>query len=142
MTDLLGYLADISALAFLALALATATGWLRRRDSSLGWLALAIVLLSPVSLTGRVAALIKLSSPVVTEITVLALVGSAYALLRYRGSLIPLPRTAMPIPVSATDSSTLPACWSRRALVSCRRPGARRRSSSRARCGPTWSSST
>ena len=85
------FLADVGALAFLALGLATAAGWLRRRDRSTGWLALAIVALSLVSMVARVAALTRISSPVVTELTLLCLVVSAYALLRYRGSLMPLP---------------------------------------------------
>jgi signal transduction histidine kinase/CheY-like chemotaxis protein len=90
--DLISFLGNVSALAFFALGLATAIGWLRRRDGSLGWLALAIILLSFVSLASRAASLAHVSSPVVTVVTVLALVGSAYALLRYRGSLIRLPR--------------------------------------------------
>src|SRR5438128_9747393 len=64
---ILGYLMDAVAIAFVLLGIVTAAGWLRRRDPSLGFLALAIILLA-------------------------GFAGSAYALLRYRDSLIPLPR--------------------------------------------------
>ena len=67
------------ALAFVLLGIATAVSWLRHRDRSIGWVALAIVLLSLAILLGRLPAL-----------AVTAFMGSAYALLRYRDALIPL----------------------------------------------------
>jgi signal transduction histidine kinase/CheY-like chemotaxis protein len=69
------------ALAFVLLGLATAVSWLRHRERSVGWVALAIVLLSLAILLGSLPAL-----------AVTAFMGSAYALLRYRDALIPLNR--------------------------------------------------
>jgi signal transduction histidine kinase/DNA-binding response OmpR family regulator len=67
------------ALAFVLLGIATAVSWLRHRDGSIGWVALAIVLLSLAILLGSLPAL-----------AVIAFMGSAYSLLRYRDALIPL----------------------------------------------------
>jgi len=66
------------ALAFVLLGIATAVSWLRHRERSIGWVALAIVLLSLAILLGRLPAL-----------AVTAFIGSAYSLLRYRDALIP-----------------------------------------------------
>ena len=88
--DALLYLQNAGAIAFLLLGVATAVGWARRKDRSLGFLALAIVLLSLVSLLGRIPA--AYSPPLLPQISLIALMGSGYALLRFRGSLIPLPR--------------------------------------------------
>ena len=86
--DALPYLQNADAVAFLLLGVATAVGWARRRDRSLGFLAMAIVLLSSVSLLGRIPA--AYSPPLLRELSLLAFMGSGYALLRFRGSLIPL----------------------------------------------------
>jgi len=88
--DALLYLQNAGAIAFVLLGVATAVGWARRKDRSLGFLALAIVLLSLVSLLGRIPA--AYSPPLLPQISLIALMGSGYALLRFRGSLIPLPR--------------------------------------------------
>ena len=58
MKEILPYLQNAAAIAFVLLGIATGIGWLKRRDKSLGWLALAIVLLSAVSILGRVPALV------------------------------------------------------------------------------------
>jgi signal transduction histidine kinase/DNA-binding response OmpR family regulator len=84
----LQYLQNTDAVAFAMLGVATAVGWARRRDSSMGFLALAIVLLSTVTLAGRIPA--AYAPPLLPELTLVAFVGSGYALLRFRGSLIPL----------------------------------------------------
>src|SRR5260370_8359332 len=55
-------------------------------------MALAIVLLSFVTLVSRIDSLLNLTSMAVADVTVVALIGSGYALLRYRDSLIPLSR--------------------------------------------------
>jgi signal transduction histidine kinase/DNA-binding response OmpR family regulator len=91
-SQLVALLQDLAAGAFVLLGVATALSWRRRRDVSMGWLALAIILLSLVSFSGRIAALISVGSFAVTEVSLFAFAGTAYALLRYRGSLIPLRR--------------------------------------------------
>ena len=90
MKDALTYLQNAGAIAFLLLGIAVAVGWARRRDRSLGFLALAIVLLSLISLLGRIPA--SYSPPLLTQLSLIGFMGSGYALLRFRGSLIPLPR--------------------------------------------------
>ncbi len=87
--DALLYLQNAGAIAFLLLGVATAVGWARRKDRSLGFLALAIVLLSLVSLLGRIPA--AYTPPLLPQISLVVFMGSGYALLRFRGSLIPLP---------------------------------------------------
>jgi len=88
----LATLQNIGTLAFVLLGVAIAIRWAGQRTQTTGFLALAIILLSFVSLVGRVSALLNLSSIAVTAISLAAFMGSAYALLRYRDSLIPLPR--------------------------------------------------
>ena len=92
MTELLAYLMDAVAIAFVALGVATAIGWLRRRDSSLGWLALAIILLATVVGEGRLQAHLPFKVAMLGGIGLVAFMGCAYALLRYRDTIIPLPR--------------------------------------------------
>src|SRR5690242_242397 len=58
----------------------------------MGLLALAIVLLSAVSLLGRLPSLIGSTPPLLNQLELVLFMGSGYALLRYRASLIPLPR--------------------------------------------------
>src|SRR3979411_790255 len=88
MKQALEYLQDADAIAFALLGVATAIGWARRRDRSMGFLALAIVLLSTVTLVGRIPA--AYAPPFLPQLSLIAFVGSGYALLRFRGSLIPL----------------------------------------------------
>ena len=92
MNDLVAYLQNAGAAAFVLLGMATAISWMRRRESSLGWLALAIVTLAAVSLIGRLPALLHFTPPLVGQISLIGFMVSGYAVLRYRGSLIPLPR--------------------------------------------------
>ncbi|HKW69017.1 MAG TPA: response regulator [Candidatus Dormibacteraeota bacterium] len=92
MSDLLAYLQDAVAIAFVALGVATAINWLRSRDRSTGFLALAIILLSAVSGLGRLQAHMSFTIPLLAQINLLGFAGSGYALLRYRDALIPLPR--------------------------------------------------
>jgi signal transduction histidine kinase/CheY-like chemotaxis protein len=89
--EILPYLQNAAAIAFVLLGIATGIGWLKRRDKSLGWLALAIVLLSAVSILGRGPALVHFNPPLLSQISLLIFMASGYAVLRYRGSLIPLP---------------------------------------------------
>jgi signal transduction histidine kinase/CheY-like chemotaxis protein len=88
--DVLQVLQNLTALAFLLLGVVTAAGWVRRRDRSLGFLALAIILLSLVVLLGRIPALLGFTPPLLSDLTLIGFVASAYALLRFRSSLIPL----------------------------------------------------
>jgi len=90
-TSVIGFMQNADAVAFVLLGVAVGIGWARRRDRSTGYLALAIVLLSSVSLLGRIPALLHVTPPLLTEVSLAAFVGCAYALLRYRASLIPLP---------------------------------------------------
>jgi signal transduction histidine kinase/CheY-like chemotaxis protein len=94
--DIVTFMQNADAAAFLLLGVAVAVSWLRNRDRSTGWLALAIVLLSLVSIIGRVSALtqslFQFSLPLMSQVSLVGFVGSGYALLRYRASLIPLPR--------------------------------------------------
>jgi signal transduction histidine kinase/CheY-like chemotaxis protein len=85
--DALAFLQNADAAAFVLLGVATGAAWARRRNRSLGFLALAIVLLSMVSVLGRVPPRFV---PFVPQLTLFFFMGSAYALLRFRGSLIPL----------------------------------------------------
>jgi signal transduction histidine kinase/CheY-like chemotaxis protein len=88
MKEALPYLENAAAIAFVLLGAATAMGWAKARDRSLGFLALAIVLLSLVSLLGRVPP--DHTPPLLPQVSLLLFMGSGYALLRFRGSLIPL----------------------------------------------------
>ena len=92
MNDPVQYLEDAVAIAFAVLGVVTAINWLRRRDSSLGWLALAIILLAAVTGEGRLQAHLPSKIPLASEVGLIAFTGCAYALLRYRDTIIPLPR--------------------------------------------------
>jgi signal transduction histidine kinase/CheY-like chemotaxis protein len=89
--DLVVYLQNAGTAAFVLLGVATAIGWVKRRENSLGWLALAIVLLAGVSVLGRLPALLHFTPPLVGQTSLIGFMVSGYAVLRYRGSLIPLP---------------------------------------------------
>src|SRR5438552_18096741 len=91
MKSVVGFMQNADAVAFVLLGVAVGIGWARRRDRSLGFLALAIVLLSSVSLLGRIPALLNYTPPLLSEISLVAFLGCGYALLRYRASLIPIP---------------------------------------------------
>ncbi len=93
MSDLLAFLQNAVAVAFGVLGLAVAITWVRRRDRSIAYLALAIIMLSLVATLGRVPALLGYTPPLVGEVGDVCLVASGYALLRYRMSLIPISRS-------------------------------------------------
>ena len=90
MQDLITFVANLTAIAFLLLGLAVTAQWWRDRDRSAGWLALAIVLLSLVILLGRLPSLLGFTPPLMSQLSLIAFVGSGYALLRYRVGIIPL----------------------------------------------------
>ena len=68
MKEIVPYLQDAVAVAFVALGVVTAISWLRRRDRSLGFLALAIILLAAVSGLGRLQAHIPVVLPFLSGI--------------------------------------------------------------------------
>src|SRR5256884_1087096 len=109
MKDLVPYLQDAVAIAFVALGLVTAISWLRRRDRSLGFLALAIILLAAVSGLGRVQAHLPFMVPWLGVINLAGFMASAYALLLYRDTIIPLPgRWHVVAIVALTSASVFP----------------------------------
>ena len=106
MKDVVSFMQNVDALAFIVLGVAVGIGWARRRDRPLGFLALAIVLLSSVSLLGRIPALLHYTPPLLSEISLIAFLGCGYALLRYRDSLIPLPNPWHAVAVSAVAAAS------------------------------------
>jgi signal transduction histidine kinase/CheY-like chemotaxis protein len=104
---MLAVLENISAAVFVLLGLATGIGWIRRKDPSMGWLALAIVLLSSVFLVAPLTAVLPVTTAVVSEISLFAFIGSAYALLRFRGALIPLSRRWHVAAIAAIAAGTV-----------------------------------
>jgi len=114
MNDFIGAMQNVDAGAFLVLGVGIAIAWLRRRDESAAWLAGAIVLLSAVFVLGQLLALLKANVPVLSDLDLVFLAGAAYALLRYRSTLIPLSRTwhvtgavAIALPTAAFAVATL-----------------------------------
>ena len=94
MKEALPILENLTTVAFLILGVVTAVGWLRNRANSLGFLALAIVLLSAVTLLGRISGSLHAPPQLLSDISLVGFMGSGYALVRYRSALIPLGRTA------------------------------------------------
>jgi signal transduction histidine kinase/CheY-like chemotaxis protein len=93
-------------IAFGVLGIATAANWLRSRDPAGGFLALAIILMSAVTLLGRLPSLIHFTSPLLNPIEVVLFMASGYALFRYRGSLLSLPRRWHVATVSAMAAAS------------------------------------
>src|SRR2546421_8844284 len=107
MSDLVRYLQDAVALAFVALGVLVAIGWLRRRDRSMGFLALAIILLAAVSGLGRLQAHLPFTIPLLGTLNLIGFAGSGYALLLYRNSLIPLPRRWHAVAISSLAAASV-----------------------------------
>jgi signal transduction histidine kinase/CheY-like chemotaxis protein len=105
--EVLPYLQNLGAIAFFLLGVATVVVWLRHRDQSLGYLGLAIVLLSLVSIVGRLTAAFQINPPLAAELSLIAFMASGYALLLYRNSLIPVKRAWRVIALVAIAMSTL-----------------------------------
>jgi signal transduction histidine kinase/DNA-binding response OmpR family regulator len=91
MSEVSAFLQEAVAAAFVVLGVATAVHWWRHRDSSMGYLALAIILLGAVSGLGRLQAHLPFAIPLLGYVNLAAFAGCGYALLRYRDTLIPLP---------------------------------------------------
>jgi signal transduction histidine kinase/DNA-binding response OmpR family regulator len=100
----IAFMQNADAIAFALLGVVTAVSWIRRRDRSLGFLALAIVLLSLVTLLGRIPA--AYTPPLLPQLSLIGFMGSGYALLRFRGSLIPLQRKWHAVAVVAIVATT------------------------------------
>jgi signal transduction histidine kinase/DNA-binding response OmpR family regulator len=107
MTQLVAFLQDAVAVAFVVLGVVTAVTWLRRRDRSLGFLALAIILLAVVSGGGRLQAHLPFTIPLLGTADLIAFAGCGYALLRYRDSLIPLPRRWHAVAIASLTAASV-----------------------------------
>jgi signal transduction histidine kinase len=78
-------------LSFFALGLFTVLEWLRHRERSRGYLALALGTLGLTSILGQLNQLTGyLQDPLLTDVSVVLLMASGYALLLFRDSFIPL----------------------------------------------------
>ncbi|HET9849110.1 MAG TPA: HAMP domain-containing sensor histidine kinase [Candidatus Dormibacteraeota bacterium] len=80
-------------LSFFALGLFTVVDWLRHRERSRGYLALALGTLGLTSILGQLNTLTGYrTGPGIGDVTIVLFIISGYALLLFRGSFIPLPR--------------------------------------------------
>ncbi|HKC83344.1 MAG TPA: hypothetical protein VKD46_05045, partial [bacterium] len=77
MTEFVAFLQEAVAVAFVVLGIGTAYHWLRRRDESIAFLALAIILLAAVVGLGRLQAHLPFTIPLLGGIELLAFAGSA-----------------------------------------------------------------
>jgi len=93
MTDVLNVLQYAVSAAFVALSVVILVDWLRYRERSRGYLALAIGLLGVTSLLGRLNSLIGPGPRfTLTALSLVALMGSGYMLLLFRDTFVPLTR--------------------------------------------------
>lgn len=136
MTDVLRLLQYAVSAGFVALSVVILVDWLRYRERSRGYLALAIGLLGVTSLLGRVDALTGPPvSLLLTDLTLVAFMASGYMLLLFRDSFVPLtqrlrigalaavvgatvfelavlrPGASRPSPLEATATILLVAVW-------------------------------
>jgi signal transduction histidine kinase len=94
MTVVLQVLQYAVSLVFVLVALLTLRDFLRHRERSRGFLALAIGLLGIISAAGLVQRFIGPPSAAVSDVEIVLLLASGYALLLFRSSFIPIrPRT-------------------------------------------------
>src|SRR5437773_2248454 len=82
----------VVSLSFLALGVFTVVDWLRHRERSRGYLALALATLGLTSVLGQLNALTGYRVPAVSELTLVLFMASGYALLLFRDSFIRLSR--------------------------------------------------
>jgi signal transduction histidine kinase len=96
----------VVSLSFLALGVFTVVDWIRHRERSRGYLALALGTLGVTSVLGQVNALNGYRVPAVGELTLVLFMGSGYSLLLFRDTFIPLSRRlrfgALVLTVTAT----------------------------------------
>src|SRR5437879_5177334 len=107
MSGIVTFMQDAVAVAFVALGVLVAINWLRRRDRSMGFLALAIILLAAVSGLGRLQAHLPFTIPLLGTLNLIGFAGSGYALLLYRNSLIPLPRRWHAVAISSLAAASV-----------------------------------
>src|ERR1700716_1953361 len=82
----------VVSLSFLALGVFTVVDWLRHRERSRGYLALALGTLGLTSVAGQVDALTGYHLTAVGDLALVLFMVSGYALLLFRDSFIPLSR--------------------------------------------------
>jgi signal transduction histidine kinase len=82
----------VVSLSFLALGVFTVVDWLRHRERSRAYLALALGTLGLTSVAGQVNALTGFRLPLIGELTLVLFMVSGYSLLLFRDSFIPLSR--------------------------------------------------
>ncbi len=107
MKEALSFLENLTTVAFLILGVVTAVGWLRNRANSLGLLALAIVLLSGVTLLSRMSGILHAPPQLLSDLSLVGFMTSGYALFRYRSSLIPVGGSAHATVVVALLATTV-----------------------------------
>ena len=86
--------------AFVALALVAVRDWLLKRDARIGYVALAMSMLGLVVLGGRLEALLGYYGPALQVPIIVVFQLSAYALLLFRNSFIPMARPARLVAVA------------------------------------------
>jgi signal transduction histidine kinase len=90
--------------AFALLVVAILADWLRHRDRQRTYLVVALVSLAFVVLLGPFLTLLRLSGPLVVDVSLFLFLVSGYALLMFRDSLIPLgtrPRAVITVAIAA-----------------------------------------
>jgi signal transduction histidine kinase len=109
MTVVLHALQYATAAGFVLMAAITVRDWVRSRDRSRGYLALAVGLLGLVSLMSQLMSVLRPPlSIAVSELCVVAFMLSGYALLLFRHSLIPLSFKARARVAALCAAATLP----------------------------------
>jgi PAS domain S-box-containing protein len=88
---------------FIFLGLASLGAWARHHERSRGWLAMALGLLGLTSLLG----LLPRQLPVLPQVSLVAFMASAYALVRFRACFLPLSRGRLRVVAAVVVVSTL-----------------------------------
>jgi PAS domain S-box-containing protein len=88
MSTALALLGDLVSVSLLLLGIGAIATWLRTRDLEWGALALAIVLLAGIQVTGWLYSFLGGPPPLVRGLQLLGLIGSAYCIFRFRDLLV------------------------------------------------------
>jgi signal transduction histidine kinase len=105
MSSAVGFVTALTAAAFVALGIAAGIDWLRHRERRRGLLALSLLSLAGVAALGRVTMLVSLPKPVaavLTDVDILLFMATAYFVLLFRDSFIPLDRRVLRIATLVT----------------------------------------